>query len=334
MLTVGLIGTGAMARVHADRIASIDDVEIAAVASPHSAPTFAASHAPAADPYPDIKALCADRSVDVINVCTPTHTHPDLVEIAVANGCDVICEKPIARTLSGAKRISSAVENADVTFMVGHTIRFFQEYSRAKSLVDDGAIGEPGLVRARRGVSFAGERGWQGDEGKSGGVLLDLAIHDFDFLRWVVGDVERVFTRINKWGKADDNHASTTTLRFENGVIGHVESTWMRLGSMPFTAGFELAGDGGLVEFDTGEIEPIEICTDDGVHVPTDPVGHDVPLRADGYHRQLEHFFECVRDDAEPAVTVRDAIAALRLSLAAIESAEAGRPVAVQEVGS
>lgn len=334
MLTVALIGSGAMARIHAERIASIDGVDITAVASPNNADSFAATHVSNVDTYIDLESLLADQSVDVVDVCTPTHTHRELVETAAANGCDVLCEKPIARTLSEAAAIRSAVADTDITFMVGHTIRFFQEYVRAKRLVDEGAIGEPGIVRARRGVSFGGERGWKGDERKSGGVLLDLAIHDLDYLRWVVGDVERVFTRISRWGDGDENHASTTTLRFEDGTVGHVESSWMRLPSMPFTAAFELSGDDGLIEFDTGDIQPTEILDTDGAHVPTDPVGHDVPLREDGYYRQLAHFFECVRGNAEPAVSVQDAIEALRLSLAAIESAETGRPIAVAEVGS
>jgi len=333
MLTVGLIGAGAMARVHAERVDAIDGVEITAVASPNTAASFADAHVPGAAVYSDVESLCEDRSVDVIDVCTPTHMHRDIVEVAAAAGCHVLCEKPIARTVAGAEAIAEAVADANVVFMVGHAIRFFPEYVEAKRLVDEGAIGEPGVVRARRSVSFGGERGWQGDERKSGGVLLDLAVHDLDYLRWVVGDVERVFTRISKWGDDGENHASTTTLRFENGAVGHVESTWMRLPTLPFTAAFELAGDEGLVEYDTGEVEPVAIRDADRVHVPTDPVGHDVPLARDGYRTQLDHFFDCVRGDEDPLVTVDDAIEALRLSLAAIESAETGLPVAVEEVG-
>lgn len=334
MITVGVVGSGAMARVHAERIESIPDVEVVAVGSPTSARSFAAAHAPSAAVYPDIETLCDEQSVDVIDICSPTHTHRQVLEVAAAAGCDVLCEKPIARTMTDAVAMADVVHETGITFMVGHTIRFFREYVEAKRLVADGEIGEPGVVRARRAVSFGGERGWKGDEERSGGVLLDLAIHDLDFLRWIVGDVERVFTRINKWGEADENHASTTVLRFANGAVGHVEATWMRLPSMPFVAGFDLAGDSGLVEYDTGDVAPIEILDTDRAHVPTDPVGHDVPLAEDGYARQLRHFFDCVRGTETPAVSVDDAISALRLSLAAIESAERRAPVAVEEVGS
>lgn len=320
-----------MARVYVDRLSRLG-ATVAAVASPNTAEAFVEEHAPAATPYADPGAMYEETDLDAVGVCTPTHLHRNHVVAAVDRGLDVLCEKPLARTVEGADAIVDAVADAGVTFMTAHVVRFFPEYATAKERVDAGDIGEPGVARAKRSVAYGGDPGWFADEAKSGGVLLDVGVHDFDFLRWVVGGVERVFTRLRRWG--DGAHKSgLTLLRFENGAVGHVESSWLRMPDQPFETSFELAGEDGLLEFDLRDSTAIEVWGTEGHRAPTDPIGEDVPLAEDGYYRQLRHFLECRETGAEPAVTAEDGRAATRIALAAIESAETGEPVAVSTPG-
>lgn len=332
MIRLGLIGSGGMARVYADRTAALENARVTAVASPNTAGEFVARHVPTATAYPNIEAVCADADVDAVAILTPTHTHRAIIGVAADHGLDVICEKPLARTLDEANAIADAVADAGITFMTAHVLRFSPEYAAAKERVAAGDIGTPGVVRAQRAFGFEGARGWFGDTSKSGGVLLDLAIHDFDYLRWVFGDVERVFTRVRSWGTENESESSVTLLRFENGVVGHVEASWVRVPTVPFTTSFEFAGDDGLIEFANDDVRPVELYGSERVHVPRDPVGDDLPLTEDGYHRQLAHFLDCVATGTEPAISVSDGTEAVRLSLAAIESAERGAPVTVSEV--
>ena len=332
MIRIGLVGAGGMAGVYAERIAELDGAEVAAVASPNSASAFVDEHVPSADAYPNAEALCEDADLDAIAVLTPTHTHREVVEIAASHGLDVVCEKPIERTLSDALAIRDAVEEAGITFLTAHVVRFFPEYATAKERIDAGRIGEPGVARTRRAFGYEGARGWFDDQARSGGVLLDLAIHDFDYLRWVLGDVERVFARHNEWSRDGRSEVSLTLLRFESGAVGHVEGWWIEVPSVPFRTAFEFSGDEGSIEYDNDEVRPIATYAMDEAHAPRDPVGDDPPLVRDGYYRQLEHFVDCVAGDAEPAVPVDEGIASLRVSLAAIESAERGEPVSPGEV--
>lgn len=332
MTRIGLVGAGGMATVYADRIEDRNGAVVGGVASPNSAESFVAEHVPSADAYADVETLCSAGDVDAVAVLTPTHTHPDIVETAAEYGCAVICEKPLARTMEGARTIAGIVEETGITFMTAHVVRFFPEYVEAKERVAAGEIGTPGVVRARRAFGFAGGRGWFDDTEQSGGVLLDLAVHDFDYLRWVLGGVERVFTRHAGWEREGYSEVSLTTLRFENGAVGHVEATAVEVPTVPYTTSFEFAGDEGLIEFDLDDTRPVEYYGTEEVHVPRDPVGHDLPLRKDGYYHQLEQFIECVESGTEPSVGVEDGIASTRLSLAAIESAERGVPVAPTEV--
>ncbi|MFB6173842.1 MAG: Gfo/Idh/MocA family protein [Halobacteriales archaeon] len=332
-MRLGLIGAGGMAGVYADRIGGIDGATVGAVASPNTAASFVAERVPGATAYGDAEAMCAGADLDAAAVVTPTHTHPEMVETAASHGLDVICEKPLARTMAGGRAIADAVADAGITFMTAHVVRFFPEYAAAKERIDAGEVGDPGVARTRRAFGFEGGRGWFDDPERSGGVLLDLGVHDIDYLRWVLGDVERVFTRRAGWSGDGESEVALSLLRFGSGAVGHVEAWWVEGPAVPFTTALEVAGDEGLIEHANDEVQPLRRFDADGVHVPRDPVGDDLPLRRDGYRRQLEHFLECAEDGTEPAVPVGEGLRSMQVALAAIESAERGAPVAPAEVG-
>ena len=321
-----------MAGVYADRIADLDGASVTAVASPNTAESFVADRVPSATAYADATRLCEAGDVDAVAVLTPTDTHRRLVEVAAEHGLDVVCEKPVARTLAGADAIRAAVESTGITFMAAHVVRFDPAYAEAKARVDDGVVGTPGVARTKRAFGFEGARGWFDDFEASGGVLLDLAIHDFDYLRWTLGPVERVFTRQVDWTDAGTSDVSLSLLRFESGAVAHVEAWAVEGPSVPFSTAFEIAGDDGHLAFDLDDVRPLVRYGADGVSTPRDPVGDDLPLERDAYYRQLEHFVECVRTGAEPSVPLAEGVASMRVSLAAIESARRGEPVAVAEV--
>jgi predicted dehydrogenase len=122
-----------------------------------------------------------------------------VVEAALA-GKHVICEKPLALTLPDAQAMVGACAAAGVRFFVGMVVRFFPQYRAAKELVAQGRIGQPGVLRLKR-VAYLPMKpcdNWYIDETRAGGIVIDLMIHDFDYARWVAGDVERVFARGNQ----------------------------------------------------------------------------------------------------------------------------------------
>ncbi|WP_207592794.1 Gfo/Idh/MocA family oxidoreductase [Halomontanus rarus] len=330
MVRIGILGRGFMATVHALRYADIDGVEVAAVASPSGPTEFVSEYAPEATAYDDAVEMYDDASIDAVDVCTPTHTHRELVEPAVERGLDVLCEKPIERTLADAEAMADAAGDAGVTFMPGHTLRFFPEYAKARERIREGDIGSPGNARLFRQSPFAEPDTWFHDEEKSGGVLLDLAIHDFDFLRWTLGDVEHVFARRQRW---DDHEYGLATLRFESGAVGHVDARWPNRPDLPFVTRFELSGDDGLLEFDSEDVSPVEVYSTTDEDGPSrDPI--DEPLEKDPYRLELEAFVQCVRSGDRPPITIDDGLEALRIALAAVESAETGRRVAPEEVAA
>lgn len=323
MTSVGIAGSGFMARTHLELYQRMD-VDVVAIGSPSGPQPFIDQHGLAASAYTDVRSLCEDEEVDFLDICTPTDTHPALIEAAATNGVDAFLEKPIARDLAAARDIASTVDASGITVMLGHVLRFHPAYERAQGLVEDGAIGTPGVARARRLSPFPtwGADDWYTDRDRSGGVFLDLAIHDLDFLRSVWGPVETVFARRTR---GDELEHGTATLRFQNGATGYVEASWAQPDSRDLTSELELAGDDGLIEL-----------TSDADHALTtftaDDRAFENPLSDDGYARELSHFVDCIESGTEPAVTIDDGMAALRLALAASHSAERGVPVSPDEV--
>ena len=308
-----------MARTHAEEYGSMD-VEVAAVASPSGPEAFVDDLGLGAETYTDVSELCESADVDFLDVCSPTHTHADVVRTAADAGVDVFLEKPIAGTLEEAREIAAVVDDADLTFMVGHVVRFDEGYRKARDL----EIGSAGVARARRLSPFPdwGSDDWFADREKSGGIFVDLAIHDLDFLRWCWGDIERVFARRRRDREAAHGFV---TLRFETGAVGYVEASWDQPESRPLTAELEFAGDDGLVELSSDAESPYREWTDDGAV-------DDRPVAKSPYRRELEHFVRCLETGTDPDVGAEDAIESLRLALAAERSAERGGPVRPEEV--
>lgn len=258
---------------------------------------------------------------DVIDNCLPTDLHAEYSLKAIAAGKALFLEKPIAPTLTDAETIVEAASKAGVPFMVGQVVRFFPEYALGNQLVKNGTVGKPAAARTRRGGDMPnGFGGWFADHSRSGGVLLDLAIHDFDWLRWTLGEVKLLYSRsiAAKTGEGPDY--ALTTLTFDSGAVAHVESTWMDPGG--FRTTYEVSGSEGLIEFDSRT----------SAVVRTHRVG-ETKLEAsrnvedDPYYKELSAFLNSVQTGSPVPVTGEDGMAALALSLAALESAKSGSVV-------
>jgi predicted dehydrogenase len=270
--------------------------------------------------------------VDVVDVCSPTDDHRATVEAAAAAGRAVICEKPIARSLADAVAMVDACRRAGVQLLVAHVVRYFPEYVAAKTAVDEGRIGRPAVLRLRRESSRPRKTpdSWLFDEARSGGLILDLMIHDFDFARWIAGEVETVMARRVRDASGRDVDYALAILRHASDAITHVTGGW----SYPppvFRTGFELAGDDGLIEYESVDQAPIAryLFGGDGEEALGLPAS---PVADDPFTLELADFARALTTETAPRVSVDDAIAALRIGLAAIESSRRGRPVAVAEV--
>jgi UDP-N-acetylglucosamine 3-dehydrogenase len=322
-MRVGVVGAGFIGAVHLSAYANMPEAEVVGVADalPETAATGAAIVG--ARPYLSYEELVAAEDVEVVDVCLPTAYHRNLALKAAREGKHVIIEKPLARNLEDAEAIMGAFSGGGPRLFVGHVVRFFPEYARIKAMIDTGEIGTIGMVRTSRCSPFlTGWNDWYADWRMSGGVLLDLVIHDFDFLRWSLGEVERVYARGVFGREYNRLDYALVTLRFESGAIAHVEGQWGYPG--PFNYAIEVAGSRALVAVDSTEPAPVRLV---GGTTSTDK-SPEVDVGKSPFQTELEHFLRCITTGEEPIVGAHDAYEALRIGLAATESVATGRPVA------
>jgi predicted dehydrogenase len=326
MKRIGIVGAGLMAGMHAVRWNQLP-VELVGFYAPtrEHAEAHAAKYGGRA--MDSLEELLAN--VDAVDVCTPTAEHMGPVLAAAAAGKHVVCEKPLARHLADAEAMIAACEQAGVRLFVAQVVRFFPEFVQAKALIDSGKLGKLGVLRTVRGGDFPRPNSWYGDFEKSGGVIMDLSIHDIDYLRWCCGEVTRVFARGLSYSGIKATDHALLTLRFQNGAIGHIEGSWAYPGGN-FRTFLEIAGDEGLLTFDSMNTSPVQLtlkqeAIEQGGNV-TIPGGF-LDAADDPYLLELAHFLEGIDSGEEFRVKPEDGLAALRISLAAMESVRTGKPV-------
>jgi len=319
-LGVGIIGVGWMGQKHAEALAKVHGARLVAVADAFQETAERVGDEFGVESYADPKEMAQRDDVDCVIIATNDEAHVEPVAAAACAGKPILLEKPIATTLSDADQIIRLCERANVKLMIGFILRFDQRYARVKEAVANGEIGELESVFCRRTNLVTSQERLRGRVS----VLSFLGVHDFDIMRWVAGsEVRRVHTEAvwNLHKKHGHNVEDTTwtLLRFQNGVIGSLETGWIVPTTHPTKADFklEVTGTKGMITYDLTRQELMF----------TTPDGHYAERFSPMLQYQIEHFLNCVRNDTRPLVTGIDGRAALEISLAAQQSAKEERIV-------
>ncbi len=327
-LRIALVGPGHMGRRHAAAYAAMPDARIVGVVGVDEADARPLAEQHGCPAYSRLEDLLSAVEADAVDLCTPTYLHKTDAVTAAQAGKPVVCEKPLARTLEDAQAMVEACRAAGDPLLVGHVLRFFPQYQSARSTVLSGAIGQPSIARTFRGNGFpVGWRNWYADPDKSGGLLLDLVLHDFDWLLWTFGPVERVYARGLMERVPQGKDYALVTLRHASGVLSHVEGTWSH--TTPFNMKLEVAGDAGLLDYDDSKCKPVSFTprSSNDADEKEKVAFPESPLAEDPYFSEIRHFVNVLMGREEPRITPEEALAAMRVALAAIESVETGKAV-------
>jgi myo-inositol 2-dehydrogenase/D-chiro-inositol 1-dehydrogenase len=316
-MRVGIAGAGTMGEVHAAAWRNAG-AELVGCTSAHRAQREDLARRYGMIAFGDFQQLIND--VDIVDICTPTQLHRPMVIKAAAAGKHVLCEKPVALTLQDAQAMIDACTGAGVRFFVGMVVRFFPQYRLAKELVAQGRIGQLGVLRLKR-VAYLPMKPDDNlyiDEIRSGGMVLDLMIHDFDFARWLAGEVDRVFARRSQAAVGPAQYTQAI-IRFRSGALALVEGGWAYPPGV-FRTALDVSGTDGLIEWNSDQPLPIQ------THFPpaqsaANSVGLPVAeLSEDPYTSEIRHAYEAIRTNAPFEVTADDALEALRIALAVRDS--------------
>jgi predicted dehydrogenase len=331
-MKVGIVGVGFMGTTHAAGWADTP-ARIVGFTAETSREADALAKRYNAKVYPSLNAMLAD--VDVVDICPPTHLHHEMALKAAAAGKHVVCEKPLARTTQQAREIVTACHEADVQLLVAHVVRFFPEYALAHSAVREGQIGKPAVIRLHRG-SYRPKKpagNWFLDEEKSGGIFMDLMIHDYDYARWVAGEVESVSARrVTELHPDAPLDYGLVILSHHSGALSHIAGAWA-YPPPTFRTHLEIAGDRGLIEFDSDGTAPIQnlILKGGGADAP-DVALPSSPVSESPYTTQIKEFYAALVEGRTPRVSATDGMVAVQIAEAAIQSARIGQPVKLQPI--
>ena len=331
-MKVGIVGVGFMGTTHAAGWAETP-AEIVGFTAETQQEAGALAGQYNAKVYLSLENILQD--VDVVDICAPTHLHYEMALKAASAGKHIVCEKPLARTVQEAQEIVSACRKAGVQLLVAHVVRFFPEYALAHAAVKEGQIGKPAVIRLHRG-SYRPKKpagNWFLDEEKSGGILMDLMIHDYDYACWVAGEVDSVSAR-----RVTEVHPDAPVdyglviLSHRSGALSHISGAWA-YPPPTFRTHLEIAGDRGLIEFDSDGTAPIQnlILKAGGSDAP-DVALPSSPVSESPYTTQIKEFYRALANGTAPRVSATDGLIAVQIAEAALQSAHSGQSVQVQSL--
>lgn len=227
-LRIGLIGAGGIGRHLAWQLRPLSEAVLVGVYDANAELTQRAAQELEVTPYDTLNALLKDAQVDAVILATPPHTHYELGLQVLQHGKHLFCEKPLALTVEHCDALLEAARAAQRVLMVGQVLRLFPLFWQSKQWLQEGVIGEPIAVNLqRRGYEIKLFReGWRADPAQSGGVLLEMNVHELDYLRWLLGDFEVVAAQGHQ-PFAEPNFVQqwSALLRFQNGATATVEAS-------------------------------------------------------------------------------------------------------------
>ncbi len=334
-INIGVIGTGRIGRLHAENLAwHIPEANLVAVAdvAVQAAQKCAATlGVPAA--YGDYRAILDDDKIDAVAICSSTDTHSRIIEEAAQAGKHIFCEKPIDHDLQRIDRALEAAKQSGVKLQIGFNRRFDPSFRRTRQLVAEGKIGQPHILRitsrdpAPPPVEYIKV---------SGGIFLDMTIHDFDMARFMIGDeVEEVYATgavlvDPRIGEAGDLDTILVTLRYANGALGSIDNS--RQAVYGYDQRVEVFGSAGNVAVANQTPDSAVHSSADGVHSAL-PLHFFLERYNVAYIAEMREFIACVREDKVPSVTGIDGRIPVVMGLAAWQSYREHRPVSLSEVG-
>ena len=333
-LAIGLVGAGRLGRVYARDLASrIAETKLVAVADPVEAVAKeVATEFDVPKHYADPLALIDDPAVDAVVIVSPTHTHRELVIAAASRKKPTFCEKPPALSLDEVAEMQSAVARSGMFLQMGFMRRFDAGYASAKKQIEEGRIGMPLVFKSTSRDPFRPSLEYANPK-SSGGMLLDMGIHDFDLARWFMGEVRTVSTigatiaypELATVGDIDNAIASLT---FASGKLGVVDLS--RSGIYGYDISTEILGLGGTLRIGYLRETPVMLMTKNSV--AHDTVPYFMERFRDAYTTQLQNFAQNVQQERPAPITIEDGMEALRIGVAATRAHETGRSVVVSAI--
>ncbi len=336
MIKIGIIGFGFMGRMHYRCWKALEDVEIVAICDVNASALQGSGKglgniAGASGEvdlrgvavYSDPDELFANENLDAVSITLPTHLHAVWTIKALKAGIHVLCEKPMALTLADGTRMMKTAVKTGKVLQIGHCIRFWPEYAKAREIVESGTYGRVITATFRRLAATARSKqgSWFSNEEQSGGMVFDLHIHDTDFIQSLFGMPASVCSHGALMPTGGLAHI-ITHYRYNDDMLVTAEGGWAMVPSYGFEMAFLIVMEKAVISFENKHSPTLTLYPSKG-----EPLVPPIE-KGDGYSRQIEHFAQSIRDEnVSPVITPKQAWNSLRIAEAERESARKGNHV-------
>jgi predicted dehydrogenase len=274
--------------------------------------------------------IIEDPGIDAVFIASPTPSHTSIAIEAIKAGKHVFCEKPISSTIEDAQlMVEESEAHPNLVLMIGQVLRFWPEYVQIKKIIDDGKIGKPVIARTYRANPMPKAQFYEKDE-LSGGVIVDLGLHDIDFLSWALGPVASIYAQGgNLSGRGDVIDYAQIHFNFESCAIAYLETNWALPENFPFSTAIEITGTQGMIAADNTDSRASYQLTINGQKRVTAAVSE-----LNGYHYEQDAFLRAVQTKSQTPIPASAALYSLRLAIAAKESIRTGKEVNLMQVSN
>lgn len=335
MVKVGIIGAGRIGKVHLQSICNyVRNAAVKTVADPYmneETEGFIRSFG-VESVTKDYHEILNDPEIDAVLVCSSTDTHAPISIEAIAAGKHVFCEKPVDHDIEKIKQVMEALEGKKIKFQVGFNRRFDHNFEAIRAAVKEGRIGQPHIIKI---TSRDPEPPSADYVAHSGGMFLDMTIHDFDMARYLVGsDVEEVYVQSAVLvdpaiGEAGDVDTAIITLKMANGALCVIDNS--RRAAYGYDQRAEVFGSEGMIATANDANSTAVISNAQGV-TGEKPLYFFLERYMQSFAKEMACFIDAVEQDAETPVDVIDGLQAVRIGVAAKKSVDEKRPVALSEI--
>jgi myo-inositol 2-dehydrogenase / D-chiro-inositol 1-dehydrogenase len=334
MINIGIIGAGRIGKVHGESITyHIKGAQVKAMADPYWTPDSKKWAEQMGIPaYDDYHEILNDKSIDAVLICSSTQTHAPISIEAIRAGKHVFCEKPISRELSEIKAVMKELEHSKVKYQVGFNRRFDHNFLAVRNAVKNGQIGDPHIVKIASRDPDAPPIEYVK---VSGGMFMDMTIHDFDMVRYLTGsDVTEVYVEAAnlvdpKIGEAGDVDTAIISLKLANGALAVIDNS--RKAVYGYDQRAEVFGSLGQVAITNDLPSQAILSTESGVTAEK-PLHFFLERYMDSYISEVRDFLDAIQNDTEVPVSVNDGLQAVLIAMAANKSMKEHRPVLLSEI--
>lgn len=333
-LNIGIIGAGRIGKVHLKSITySIPEAKVLGITDvfKDGLPALAKEYGIERiyDTYED---MLADKDIDAVLVCSSTDTHADISIAAAKAGKHVFCEKPVDLTPEKVRAVIKAADEAGIKLQVGFNRRFDHNFKRIRSLIEQGKIGKLEMVKI---ASRDPEPPSAEYAAVSGGMFIDMTIHDFDMAGYIVGsEIEEVYANGTclvdpAIGEAGDIDTALINLKFKNGAIGVIDNS--RRAAYGYDQRVEAFGSLGSASAANDTETNVTVSTADGVTTDK-PLYFFLERYMQSFRDEMKDFIDAIENDKPTPTTGEDGLNAIKVALACKKSLAEHRPVKVSEI--